>query len=89
MKYLRTTKRGAIHYEMSDGRYGAAYPSGYARVSVKDSTGLYPELYQINKKVKYSDLPVASMNQVWLRIKERSLNSAIDLLKNYDAKNCK
>ena len=88
MKYLRTTKSGALYYEMSDGRYGVAYPSGYARISVKGQK-TRPELYQINKKVKYQNFPVASMNQVWLRIKECNLNGAVNLLKDYDAKNCK
>jgi hypothetical protein len=91
MKYIKTTKGGAQHYRMSDGRRGAAYPNGYARVSVKAETeALDHVLWQINKKVSYSDLPIAGVNnQRTLRIKEKNLDGALALLKRFDDKNCK
>ena len=58
MKYIKTTKQGAIHVELEDGRLGAVYPSGYVRVTImNDKKRFYP----INKRVakwtepKYSE----------------------------------
>jgi len=48
MKLLKVTKGGALHFELSDGRVGVTYTSGYVRVSVK---GIVNKLYQINKKL--------------------------------------
>ena len=54
MKVLNISKNGTIKCEMSDGRLGYTYKSGYVRVSCKDNPlqrrGV--KLYQINKKRK-------------------------------------
>jgi len=47
MKLIKVTKGGALHFELSDGRLGVTYPSGYVRVSTKHT---HNRLYQINKK---------------------------------------
>ena len=44
MKLIKVTKGGALHFELSDGRLGVTYPSGYVRVSTKYS---HSKLYQI------------------------------------------
>ena len=49
MKLIKITKNNSIYFEMSDGRLGISYESGYVRVSVK---GIRNRLYQINKQVK-------------------------------------
>ena len=47
MKVLNISKNGTIKCEMSDGRLGYTYKSGYVRVSLK---GNNKRLYQINTK---------------------------------------
>ena len=46
MKLIKITKKGSLHFRLSDGRLGVCYESGYIRVSVK---GVNNRLYQINK----------------------------------------
>ena len=53
MKLIKVTKGGALHFELSDGRLGVTYPSGYVRVSLKHT---HSRLYQINKPVSYTHL---------------------------------
>ena len=50
MKLLKVTKGGALHFQLSDGRTGATYPSGYVRVSPKHYKNYTPvhRMYQIN-----------------------------------------
>jgi len=50
MKVLDISKNGTIKCEMSDGRLGYTYKSGYVRVSLKNNNN--KKLYQINTKVK-------------------------------------
>ena len=55
MKVLKISKNGTIKCEMSDGRLGYTYTSGYVRVSCKDQPHFRRrgvKLYQINKKRK-------------------------------------
>tara|TARA_R100001198_G_C5197695_1_gene187947 strand:- start:301 stop:576 length:276 start_codon:yes stop_codon:yes gene_type:complete len=53
MKLIKVTKGGALHFELSDGRLGVTYPSGYVRVSLKTNYGKdHSRLYQINKQIK-------------------------------------
>ncbi len=55
MKVLNISKDGTIKCEMSDGRLGYTYKSGYVRVSCKDQPHFKRrgvKLYQINTKVK-------------------------------------
>ena len=55
MQVLNISKNGTIKCEMSDGRLGYTYTSGYVRVSCKDQPHFKRrgvKLYQINKKRK-------------------------------------
>ena len=54
MKLIKVTKNGALHFELSDGRTGATYPSGYVRVSTKSDNYYHKKrlMYQINKQTK-------------------------------------
>ena len=47
MQILNISKNGTIKCEMSDGRLGYTYKSGYVRVSLKHNS---KRLYQINVK---------------------------------------
>ena len=56
MQVLNISKNGTIKCEMSDGRLGYTYRSGYVRVSCKDQPHFRRrgvKLYQINTKVKH------------------------------------
>lgn len=52
MKLIKITKGGVLHFELSDGRTGATYPSGYVRVSTKSDNYYHKKrlMYQINKR---------------------------------------
>jgi hypothetical protein len=54
MKLIKVTKGGALHFELSDGRLGVTYPSGYVRVSTKgiNYNNGRTLMYQINKQIK-------------------------------------
>ena len=54
MKLIKITKDGALHFELSDGRTGATYPSGYVRVSTKSDNYYHKKrlMYQINRQTK-------------------------------------
>ena len=83
MKLLKVTNGGALHFELSDGRLGVTYPSGYVRVSTKHS---HSRVYQINKQ-KFEDI-----TQPYLRV-ERVLiplqRDRINHLFCFNNKNCK
>ncbi len=87
MKLIKVTKGGALHFELSDGRLGVTYPSGYVRVSVKHS---HSRLYQINKQIKNPFLMRNGEN--WFRV-ERELiplqRDRINLLFCFNNMNCK
>jgi len=55
MKLIKVTKNNSIYFEMSDGRLGVTYESGYVRVSTKRSLPMMGKLYQINKQVKKTE----------------------------------
>ena len=48
MKLLKITKNNSMYFELSDGRVGITYNSGYVRVTTKSNS---KKLYQINKKL--------------------------------------
>jgi len=54
MKLIKVTKGGALHFQLSDGRLGVTYPSGYVRVSTKgiNYNNGRTLMYQINKQIK-------------------------------------
>lgn len=55
MKLIKITSKGSLHFEMSDGRRGVSYESGYVRISVKPHNigwrGTAGRMYQINKQL--------------------------------------
>ena len=67
MQVLNISKNGTIKCEMSDGRLGYTYKSGYVRVSCKDQPHFRRrgvKLYQINTKVKLikgDNLPICTL----------------------------
>tara|TARA_R100001143_G_scaffold11002_3_gene12729 strand:+ start:821 stop:1072 length:252 start_codon:yes stop_codon:yes gene_type:complete len=83
MKLLKVTKGGALHFELSDGRLGVTYPSGYVRVSLKHS---HSRVYQINKQ-KFEDItqPYSRVERVLIPLQRDRIN----LLFRFNNKNCK
>ena len=55
MKLIKVTSEGSLHFEMTDGRRGVSYESGYVRISVKPHNigwrGTAGRMYQINKQL--------------------------------------
>ena len=86
MELLKVTNDGALHFQMSDGRIGASYPSGYVRVSVK---GIKNKLYQINKQT-FTDSEDNARGYTFV---ERELlplqRDRLNHLMNFNNKNCK
>ncbi len=81
MKLIKITKKGSLHFRLSDGRLGVCYESGYIRVSVK---GINNRLYQINKQVKViTKLSYFSKRQLITNCVER-----VQYLLNFDNNNC-
>ena len=82
MKLLKITKNGSLHFQLSDGRIGVTYDTGYVRVSVK---GIKNRLYQINQQ-EFED-----KTQPYSRVKRVLLPSQIDrinMLIAFNLKNC-
>ena len=89
MKVLNISKTGTIKCEMSDGRLGYTYKSGYVRVSCKDQPHFRRrgvKLYQINKKRKnYNakrDNYYNTRELVFDQLKQ------LQMLYSFDLKNC-
>ena len=85
MKLLKVTKGGALYFELSDGRVGVTYTTGYVRVSVK---GIVNKLYQINKKII---LRYGKLNDQY-HYKRELITSSSDRVKallEFNNKNCK
>jgi hypothetical protein len=89
MKVLNISKNGTIKCEMSDGRLGYTYKSGYVRVSCKDQPHFKRrgvKLYQINTKVKHYN-----KNRDNYYYTRTLINNELDrlrLLYTFDLKNC-
>mgnify|MGYP003660846891 CR=1 FL=1 len=87
MKLLKVTKSGSLHFELSDGRIGVSYSSGYVRVSTK-STNYTKNLrmYQINKQ-KFEDKtqPYSRVTRVLIPLQRDRIN----LLFRFNNNNCK
>jgi len=87
MKVLNISKSGTIKCEMSDGRLGYTYKSGYVRVSCKDHfrrRGV--KLYQINKKIK--NITTDDSNYYCTRELVFNQLDQLRLLYAFDLKNC-
>lgn len=94
MQVLNISKNGTIKCEMSDGRLGYTYKSGYVRVSLKNpSPTLYPnfkrrgvKLYQIN--VKRKNISADGENYYYTRELIYNELDRLRLLYAFDLKNC-
>ena len=85
MKLLKITKNGTLHFELSDGRIGITYESGYVRVSTKG--GAPERFYQINKQ-RYNTTN-RGKNYFYTRDLIPNHTERIRHLMNFDLKNCK
>jgi hypothetical protein len=82
MKLLKITKNGSLHFQLSDGRIGVTYDTGYVRVSLKHTNS---RLYQINQQ-EFED-----KTQPYSRVKRVLLPNQIDrinMLIAFNLKNC-
>jgi hypothetical protein len=84
MKLIKVTKGGALHFELSDGRLGVTYPTGYVRVSCKHT---HSRLYQINKKIGY--VPDNSKYTFWRRELIPLQRDRINHLFRFNNMNCR
>ena len=84
MQLLKVTNDGALHFQLSDGRIGASYSSGYVRVSTKSSNN--SRMYQINKKTSY--VPKNSKYTYYQRVLIPSQKDRLAHLIKFNAKNC-
>ena len=87
MKVLNISKNGTIKCEMSDGRLGYTYKSGYVRVSCKDQPHFRRrgiKLYQINTKVKL----IKGDNYRYVRVLVPNELDRLRMLYAFDCKNC-
>ena len=85
MKLLKVTKGGALYFELSDGRVGVTYTTGYVRVSVK---GIVNKLYQINKKISIPN----EKNPQWDNYKRELIDNCSDRVRRlleFNNNNCK
>ncbi len=85
MKLLKITKNGSLHFQLSDGRIGVTYDTGYVRVSTKSTTTKNLRMYQINQQ-EFED-----KTQPYPRVKRVLLPSQIDrinMLIAFNLKNC-
>ena len=89
MKVLNISKNGTIKCEMSDGRLGYTYKSGYVRVSCKDQPHFRRrgvKLYQINKKRK--NMSANGINYYYTRELVFDQLKQLQMLYSFDLKNC-
>ena len=83
MKLIKISKAGNLYFTMSDGRTGIVYPnSGYARIQ----TSINSRLYQINKKVVVYR---GKTDFSYKRVLEFNASKLLEMLFNYDVKNCR
>ena len=83
MKVLNISKNGTIKCEMSDGRLGYTYRSGYVRVSLKYNK---KKLYQIN--VKRTNYNAKRSNYYYTRELLYNELDRLRMLYAFDRKNC-
>jgi hypothetical protein len=89
MQVLNISKNGTIKCEMSDGRLGYTYKSGYVRVSCKDQPHFRRrgvKLYQINKKRKHFN--AKRSNYYYTRELIYNELDRLRMLYAFDLKNC-
>jgi hypothetical protein len=83
MQVLNISKNGTIKCEMSDGRLGYTYRSGYVRVSLKYNK---KKLYQIN--VKRTNYNAKRSNYYYTRELIYNELDRLRLLYAFDQNNC-
>ena len=83
MQVLNISKNGTIKCEMSDGRLGYTYKSGYIRVSLK---GNNKRVYQINAKRK--NYNAQRSNYYYTRELVFDQLKQLQMLYTFDRKNC-
>lgn len=89
MKVLNISKNGTIKCEMSDGRLGYTYKSGYVRVSCKDQPHFRRrgvKLYQINKKRK--NMSANGINYYYTRELVFDQLKQLQILHTFNQNNC-
>jgi hypothetical protein len=91
MKLFKVSRLGNLYFEMSDNRIGVVYPkSGYVRIGVR-GVNLYSEnysrvkYYQLNKKVRKQ---LDNGRVCYKRIRIKDVADQMELLLNFDKKNC-
>ena len=84
MQILNISKNGTIKCEMSDGRLGYTYKSGYVRVSLKHNS---KKLYQIN--VKRTNYNAKRSNYYYTRELLYNELDRLRILYAFDQNNCK
>jgi hypothetical protein len=91
MKLLKVTKGGALHFQLSDGRIGVTYESGYVRVSTKQDNYYHkkPLMYQINRQRKDWYKPFTEYGYNTLRVLIPNHADRVRLLLKFNEKNCK
>ncbi len=82
MKVLSISKNGTIKCEMSDGRLGYTYKSGYVRVSIKNGK----RIYQINRKRK--NMSANGINYYYTRELVFDQLKQLQMLYAFDQNNC-
>jgi hypothetical protein len=91
MKLLKVTKSGALHFELSDGRIGVSYESGYVRVNTKSKNMYHGKkgMYQINKMIKVLEPNKWNANNYnYKRILITNQRDRINLLFRFNNNNC-
>ncbi len=83
MQILNISKNGTIKCEMSDGRLGYTYRSGYVRVSLKHNS---KRLYQIN--VKRTNYNAQRSNYYYTRELLYNELDRLRMLYAFDQNNC-
>jgi len=83
MQVLNISKNGTIKCEMSDGRLGYTYRSGYVRVSLKHNS---KRLYQIN--VKRTNYNAERSNYYYTRELLYNELDRLRMLYKFDQNNC-
>ena len=83
MQVLNISNNGTIKCEMSDGRLGYTYKSGYVRVSLKHNN---KKLYQIN--TKHTNFNAKRDNYYYTRELLYNELDRLRMLYAFDLKNC-
>jgi hypothetical protein len=85
MKLIKVTKKGSLHFDMSDGRLGISYETGYIRVSVK---GIRNRLYQINSIKRIVSTDYKGM-YYYERVLIPNQADRLNALLKFETRNCK